>query len=133
MSFRWADYVNLAKELFDESVKFSAYEEARLRTVVSRSYYGVFKTAYTTYFSKVNPLMPEPKRNVHEWLIERYKLDRSQHCLGDHCKKIAGQLDKLKEYRVKADYRNSLEEDPERLARKALKHAERALSLLGSI
>lgn len=134
MSFKWADYVDFAREIFNEVEGSSTYEEARFRTVVSRSYYGVFKTAWKAHEEKINSMMkPLPGESVHSWLINRYFNSKNSLCLSGLCKRIAGELEKMREYRAQADYHDELKLDAKRLAGKALKHAEKALKLIDAL
>jgi uncharacterized protein (UPF0332 family) len=88
MAFNWELYIQLASELKNES------DEAKLRSAVSRGYYGAYhktkiKLGYTANQYAKHELVVDGLRNSEE--IENNSA-------------LANQLDNLKQSRVKADY-----------------------------
>lgn len=89
MAFNWESYIQLASELKNEN------DEAKLRTAVSRGYYG----AYHKTRIKVGKTGTEFAN--HKDVIDSLRTSETI----DNCELLANQLDQLKQNRVKADYR----------------------------
>jgi len=99
MSFDWKDYIKLAEKLYDE-VNKDSMEEAYNRSLISRSYYGVFcisRIKAGLEFYRPRPHTSDP--GVHEKVIVYYKNSNKPE------EKQAGKiLDELRWYRNNADY-----------------------------
>lgn len=92
MTFQWSSFVDFAKTLYDTSED----DEARVRTVISRAYYGAFGHARLKQGLFVNE-----RKDVHAKVIGAYK-DSSD----PHERQIGIWLDSLRKRRIKADYSN---------------------------
>jgi len=117
MTFNWEGYVSLAEDLA------SSTDEARLRSCISRAYYGVFCIArnakgYKDYKSKKG-------ESIHWTVIQSYKTS-SQIKEQD----IGRILDKLRRSRNDADYK---EDKPinSGLAQRAIHSAKQILASMG--
>ena len=117
MNFNWKEYINLAEEL----VEFS--DEAKLRTAISRAYYGAFCLARNK--KGLKSYKPQKGENIHWKVINEYK--RSP----DYNEKFVGNtLDKLRKNRNDADYDEDRTIDF-RLAQRVLIKAKQVLDKLG--
>ena len=125
MSFDWKDYIKLAKKLYDE-VNKDSMEEAYNRTVISRSYYGVFcisRIKAGLEFYRPRPRTGDP--GVHEKVINYYKDSRIPE------EKLVGKLlDELRKYRNDADY-DKRRRTGRDLAERAILKANEVLRILG--
>jgi len=125
MSFNWKDYIKLAKELYDE-VNKDSMEEAYSRTVISRSYYGIFcisriKAGLESYRPRSHTSDPGVHKKVIDYYKNSNKLEEKQ---------VGKILDELRWHRNNADYdRNkNLGKD---LAERAILKANEVLSIFG--
>jgi len=103
MSFDWKDYIKLAKKLYDEPNKDSI-EEAYNRSLISRSYYGVFclsriKAGLESYIPR--PHTSDP--GVHKKVITYYENSNKP-----EEKRVGNFLDKLRKYRNKVKWKAKL-------------------------
>jgi uncharacterized protein (UPF0332 family) len=125
MSFDWKDYIKLAKKLYDESNKDSI-EEAYNRSVISRSYYGVFclsRIKAGLEFYKPHSHTSDP--GVHKKVIAYYENSNKPE------EKLVGNLlDKLRKYRNNADYDRNKNIDRD-LAERAILKANEVLRIFG--
>ncbi len=92
MSFDWKDYVDISEKFLENNDEF--YQEAYLRSAVSRAYYGVFCIARNK-----KELLSKRDRNVHRDIINKYK--NSENRIE---RKIGKNLDELRSKRNLADY-----------------------------
>jgi uncharacterized protein (UPF0332 family) len=95
MSFDWKLYVQLADELISYQ-KTANFQEAYLRTAISRSYYGVFCLA-RNFLVRKN--ISVPRTNTHKFVREKYKASPSK-----VERKIGSSLERLSQRRNMADY-----------------------------
>jgi uncharacterized protein (UPF0332 family) len=99
MSFDWKDYIKLAEKLQNETNK-NSIEEAYYRSMISRSYYGVFcisRIKAGLEFYRPIPRTGDP--GVHEKVISYYKSSKIRE------EKLIGKfLDDLRKERNDADY-----------------------------
>jgi hypothetical protein len=99
-SFNWLDFLGFANEL--EAGRFqTTYDEARLRTTISRAYYSVFGSAIEWLDNRGIPLFVPAYggMGMHERLWETFRRDP------DLAGKSVGQLGQiLKRKRIQADY-----------------------------
>jgi len=106
--FNWEKFINLAEDLNNQNNQ-GLPDEARIRTIISRSYYGVFKQVEDFLKSSEiqlpkeipNPRDPSKKRKLgsHERVI--------QYLVRHHNRQIryfGTLLDSLRREREKADY-----------------------------
>lgn len=96
MKFDWYQYFILAQELADQSF-ISKYDEAKLRTAISRSYYAVFCKARNYLLEKKNNVIPKDGK-AHQYVIDEL-------INGLEKEKIVGlNLKRLRGKRILADY-----------------------------
>jgi uncharacterized protein (UPF0332 family) len=123
MSFDWTLYIEIARKLI--AVKANGLDEARFRTAIGRSYYGVFCIAREfVESSKPTPLDP---KFIHWQVINA--LEGSDHPLQ---RKIGANLKRLKRQREDCDYKKDCtvrEQDAEQaytVATRVLENLEKA-------
>jgi uncharacterized protein (UPF0332 family) len=127
MSFDWGDYIKLAEKLQNETNK-NSIEEAYYRSIISRSYYGVFcisRIKAGLEFYRPRPRTGDP--GVHEKVISYYKNSNIPE------EKLIGKfLDDLRRDRNDADYdrRKRIDKD---LAERAILKAKELLNILNRI
>lgn len=93
MSFEWEHYLHLAQRLAQED------DEASQRSAISRAYYAAFHTA-RKYVEKAHPEVSLRQHGVeHGAIWDHLKLGSSREPV------IGQQGDRLRQARVKADYR----------------------------
>ncbi|MFQ6057936.1 MAG: hypothetical protein ACE5MB_03520 [Anaerolineae bacterium] len=101
MSFCWADYLTVASHLMEHSTA-SSYQEACLRSAISRAYYAALNTARDLLRDQWGIEVPE-SAEIHwfvpQWFMDEDDLDR---------KEIGALLDRLRDRRRKADYDNEI-------------------------
>lgn len=97
--FHWRSFIDLAETLFDTRSKDSG-EEAVLRTVVNRAYYGAFKLAYKKALRSFW-ISRTTTGSVHRLTIMAYK-----HRLDPINAEIAALLEPMFHNRLKCDYHN---------------------------
>lgn len=115
MNFDWREYCNLATSLASPTCNVGN-EEARLRSAISRAYYGAFNRAKVRLLgSGYRPV----GRDTHEQTI----LDIEQ--AGQ--KQAAAFLRRMKEARLRADYDESPNARLRELAAKTLTEAQSVL------
>jgi len=94
MSFDWSLYIEIARKLV--AVKANGLEEARFRTAISRSYYGVFCIAREF----VESSKPLGRQSIH------WKVIKALQGSDDPVKKeIGANLKRLKKQREHCDYK----------------------------
>lgn len=118
MSFDWTHYLHLAHELFGKSKK-RANREAKLRTAISRAYYGAFIKARNHLILVDKHPIPYGV-NPHEYVQSQFS--RSRNSLR---RNIGNDLHELRRYRNDADYRNVFPASLEIVADEALILADR--------
>jgi uncharacterized protein (UPF0332 family) len=102
MSFDWAEYLDLAKELAQPSPA-SVLQEASLRSAISRAYYGAFCRA-RNHLRALSPHLVFPTgAEIHGFVRDRF---RSRPELMS--KAIAAHLERLRDWRNDADYDDSV-------------------------
>jgi uncharacterized protein (UPF0332 family) len=114
MSFRWQEYLTLAK-LLGKVSEADPLREAKLRCAISRSYYAAFKTAQVSLEGEGHwfPETREAHRKVQEILKNSGR------------RKAARNLQRLSNLRNDADYRSEV--------RIAYPMAERAIEVAAQI
>lgn len=100
MSFDWSEYLNLALELAGQAAS-PAGQEARLRTAISRAYYGAFCKGRNHLRDKDGRRIPSGGQ-VHQYVRDEFKKSTDK-----LRKQIGHNLDRLRSDRNKADYDDS--------------------------
>jgi len=98
MSFDWLHYLDLANELYQQSAT-SAHQDADLRSSISRAYYCVFHKARLRLLQKWNISISRTVNPHNQVRIEFFN---------KKYKRIAANLDRMRAYRNKADYQDSV-------------------------
>lgn len=119
MTFNWADYLDLARELAD-STPVSALTEAKLRASISRAYYAALCSAHN-HLRDVDGDTDIPKGRVHEYV--RGKFARGPTLARQ---RVGSDLGHLWTARVFADYRDEFPGVQSR-ATMSLEYASRVL------
>jgi uncharacterized protein (UPF0332 family) len=98
MSFDWAEYLALAKELIENP---TIYPEARQRSAVSRAYYAAFNLA-KNYLEQAEEQSLPKTADAHRYVAEYFRLsdDPDQREIGNN-------LARLRLFRNQADYTSS--------------------------
>jgi uncharacterized protein (UPF0332 family) len=101
MSFDWPDYLALARSLSGDA-DVTPSEEARLRSALSRAYYGVYGSARAV--AKLHGYTPQRFETSHQTLIRYFKEspDRAR-------KSIGLNLERMQKNRERADYERRFE------------------------
>jgi uncharacterized protein (UPF0332 family) len=125
MSFEWADYLDLARELAGQPTAHSILE-AKLRSAISRAYYAAFCKARNHLRDKQGFFIP-PTGEAHKivWRRFRNSPDKSR-------KRIGENLRRLLHDRRQADYEDVVNNLPT-LTHKALARANQVISSLGKL
>ena len=95
MSFDWSLYIEIARKLI--AVKANGLDEARFRTAIGRSYYGVFCIARE--FVESSKPTPFARQSIHKQVIDT--LQGSERPLE---RKIGAALKRLNKRRNDCDY-----------------------------
>jgi uncharacterized protein (UPF0332 family) len=95
MSFDWSGYLDLAKELNDNSI---ANREAKQRSAVSRAYYAVFNLA-KDYLEQVEGQSIPRTADAHRYVGDQFRISANP-----NRKAIARNLVRLRRFRNQADY-----------------------------
>lgn len=122
MSFDWITYLDLAKSLS------KATDEASLRSAISRSYYSAFNLV--TSRAAANGYRPKSDElgGSHEllWALCQRNEDN------ESCKRLAILGPRMKNRRVKADYRDFVTRLPEETL-SAIEDADECINLLSAL
>ena len=121
MSFDWANYLVLAKEL--AAAAGSASDEAKLRSAISRAYYAAFCKAKTHCIDRRECSVPKTG-NAHTVVAEHFRRARVK-----VRKKIGEDLTRLRRDRNCADYEDVVHSLPSATT-KALAVAQRIIGNL---
>lgn len=136
MSFDWSEYLKLAQELEEQAKKSSsaAYQEAKLRSAMSRAYYAAFCLArdhlrYKDKISEPNPLINTHNLRVN---IHRYVREKFQESNDAMRQDIGHKLEWMCDNRNAADYdlRSAVFKNPTIALQVTLKWAKEVLSML---
>ena len=106
MAFDWVHYITLAERLKDAAETLNDegepdFQQACLRSAISRAYYGVFCMARNLLLKKHVEI---PREHVHEYVRNRYL------AAGDvEVEKVGENLKRLWGKRIQADYDNEME------------------------
>ena len=99
MSFDWKLYVQLADELITFH-RTPSFQEAYLRTAISRSYYGVFCIARNFLIGKGISI---PRVDTHKFVREQYQTSKNR-----AEREIGSSLNRLWRRRKDADYEDGV-------------------------
>lgn len=105
MNFDWQMYLILAKCLYNNCNEIS-HEEACLRAAISRGYYAAFCTARNLARDR-NQIDLSGRSSDHRDVKNFYKSARqagNDPLLRENLQKVGNKLDRLRDYRNKADY-----------------------------
>jgi uncharacterized protein (UPF0332 family) len=117
MSFDWTQYISLAEDLIKDDP-----DEARVRSAISRAYYGAFICC------RIYKELNNSRRNdIHRQVIESYKLSEIREELS-----IGHLLDNLRINRGAADYNGFFEPQKEQTIRD-IESAKRIIEKLNEL
>lgn len=102
MAINWSELIEIADELARATAHEDVSREAYKRSSVNRAYYGAIHLANNVLSSEGIP-QPDRKR-WHASIIGSFKKSDDKNRIG-----IGTHLDKLREYRRKADYEPDIE------------------------
>jgi uncharacterized protein (UPF0332 family) len=122
MSFDWSQYLDLAHDLFTQAAN-TPYEDANLRSVISRAYYAAFHKARLRLQDKWGISVPT-NATAHGAVRDEFK-KKSQ-------RRITVTLERMRIDRNKADY-NDLVADLATTAQENLKRANQVISDLSKL
>ena len=122
MSFDWLHYLDLAQDLFAQAAG-SPYEDANLRSAISRAYYATYHKARLSLHNKWGISVPADA-SAHMAVRKEFKQKKQ--------KQIAVTLDRMRIDRNKADYNDSVA-NLATTARENLKRASQVISDLSKL
>jgi hypothetical protein len=103
MKFKWIEYLNLSRDLYNrgQNKNDEQEQEAYYRCGISRSYYAAFKLADD--YLKTRPWYNAGafSDGSHDYVIEQYKKQTDE-----TMKNIGNNLSNLKLQRIRADYKD---------------------------
>jgi uncharacterized protein (UPF0332 family) len=126
VSFDWSEYLDLARELAQQSSDPSL-AEARLRAAISRAYYAAFCLARNHLRSRQPQLLFPTDAEIHRCVREQF-----QRSLDPMSKAVAAHLDRLRDWRNLADYEDTVHDLPY-ATQLALLAADAALAALNTL
>jgi len=126
MSFNWAEFLTLAEALL-RNPNSPGPEEAALRSAISRAYYAAFCSARNLARDKNGLVLPRGPE-VHGVIRDHFETspDRVR-------RKIGTDLNRLRDYRNRADYDDVLPGRPISLAQSSVAVARNVLNALNSL
>jgi len=109
MGFDWTLFITLAKELLSIERNTRSPREEYLRTIISRSYYGIFCVARNYLSSKEASL---PEKEIHKFVRSRFisSTNNLENQIGIN-------MDRLWRKRIEADYYNDANINIENVAK----------------
>lgn len=129
MSFNWAAYLALARELAGRPTtrrpRTASYEQAQLRSAISRAYYAAFCRARNHL--RDNERLGPPGPNIHRWVINQFQGSSDRARI-----RVGRDLYHLRDLRNTADYDDIVAGLPS-LTQSALRLAERVLAGLDKL
>mgnify|MGYP001773574264 CR=1 FL=1 len=99
--FNWKDFINLSEELINGFG--TQYEEALYRTIISRSYYGIFKQVEDK-LKELNISLPSKDSKGKKLSSHERVIFYLQNHNDERARDFGDLLDDLKRQRHKADY-----------------------------
>ncbi len=126
MSFDWAQYVNVARELVGEKTSPSS-EEAKARAAISRAYYAAFnKARWYLRYKDYDRNIPQDGA-AHEYIKTRFRTHPDA-----QYKTVGTTLNQLSIERKKADYNDNFPNAADQ-AKSSIKAAATIISILDSL
>jgi|GraSoiStandDraft_15_1057317.scaffolds.fasta_scaffold385175_1 uncharacterized protein (UPF0332 family) len=122
MSFDWSHYLDLAQDLFRQAAN-SPYEDAYLRSAISRAYYATYHKARLRLYNKWGISVPAD--------ASAHSAVRKEFWQKNH-KQIAATLDRMRIDRNRADYTDSIA-NLATTARENIKRANQVISVLSKL
>ncbi len=110
MAFNWKDFLTFAENIQPGSSNIGP-REAALRSVVSRAYYSAFHAALE--FGKQNGFISTRSGDDHPKIRQHFRESKPT---DEKKRKISAWLERLHNYRLQADYDNTLKATPENMA-----------------
>lgn len=98
--FDWSLYTRLSEEILTFTDSHPDLSEASLRCAISRAYYGAFCSA-RNLLTKTDVSILSNDGSVHSTVINKYKNNPNK-----IYKNIGAKLNRLREVRIKADYKD---------------------------
>lgn len=126
MSFDWAEYLRLAKELAKNPPP-NCDLEAIYRTVIGRAYYGAFREAQN-FLVKRGSFSVEFGEGSHNKVIFEFKGHPNR-----YCQLIGEDLRRMKQFRERADYQDEFEGSLENAVDLVVDRAEKIMKRLKQI
>ncbi len=126
MTFNWADYLELVKNL-SASPASPGPEEAALRTATSRAYCAALHLA--SQRAQAEGYIPTFSGDDHQGVSRHFRQSGADRVR----KKIASDLDRMRKSRNQADYDLTLTQTPRAMADLTIKSAEQTISILASL
>lgn len=126
MSFNWADYLDLAKNLY-ASPTTPGPEEASFRSATSRAYYAALHLAAER--AQAEGFVPSYSGDDHQGISRYFRQSGADRIR----KKIASDLDRMRKSRNQADYDPRLTQTPRAMADLTIKSAEQTISALAAL
>jgi uncharacterized protein (UPF0332 family) len=123
MLFEWAQFLDIAKFLFDQGKTHLIPQEAAYRSAVSRAYYAAFGHA-KVYGSDVMGFIPTGGEDDHIRLRDHYKEKQRP--------EISRQLSRLRQWRNQSDYENPSYNINENQTTTAIRQAENIIQTLNT-
>lgn len=99
MTFDWSEYLNLARKLAGTDA--NPGNEAELRSAISRAYYAAFITARNYLRDRDNIRIP--RERSHQFVINQFRESSD-----NYRAKLGRRLLRLRNYRVSADYHDTV-------------------------
>jgi len=121
MPFEWAQFIDIAKFLFDQGQAKSIPQDAAYRSSISRAYYAAFGHA-KVFATDVMDFIPTGSEDDHVGLRDYYKDNKKP--------EISRQLNRLRQWRNQSDYENPSYYINERQTSIAIQHAENIIQSL---
>lgn len=126
MSFDWTEFLTLAEAL-KSAPDSPGPPEAALRSSVSRAYYAAFH--YAMNVAREEGFTPSGSGDDHKNVPRHFR----RHKTNGTRRKIALELDRLRDNRRKADYEDTLSSRAEYLAHLTISMAKNVLNNLNSL
>jgi uncharacterized protein (UPF0332 family) len=131
MTFSWIDLLTLAKSL-EANPQTPGPEEAAQRCAVSRAYYAAFHHALIV--GSQEGYSPHYSGEDHQAIQRHFRsFHSSDPGTAKLHKEVATQLNRLLNFRHKADYFNSLTSTPRALAASSIRMADTIISILNTL
>jgi len=121
MPFEWAQFLDIAKFLLDQTKTNSIPQDAAYRSAISRAYYAAFGHA-KVFATDVMGFIPSGDEEDHILLRDHYKDNQKP--------EISRQLNRLRQWRNQSDYENPSYIINENQTKTAIQQAENIIRTL---